>query len=68
MDKLTETRVTYNKRIVEELTRFLEAHPGLRFMQALDILNLVGDDDRFYEEPYDTYEYIMDALRDLEGK
>lgn len=44
-------RSKYNLEILEEVKKFLEKQPDMRFIQALWALNIVGKEDRFYEEP-----------------
>lgn len=57
----TKDRAKYNKECLEHLSRYLEAHPELRFIQALWALNIVDREDRFYEEPWVTVEKIKKA-------
>lgn len=54
----TENRAKYNKECLEHLTKYIEAHPELRFIQALWALNIVDREDRFHEEPSVTLEKI----------
>ena len=58
-----EDRALLNKKCLEKLSDFLEAHPKFRFIQALWALNIVDNEDRFYEEPYETLEKIEKAER-----
>lgn len=44
-------RSKYNLEILEEVKKFLEKQPDMRFIQALWALNIVDKEDRFYEEP-----------------
>lgn len=60
-----------NKKLLEILEEYLEAHPDIRFIQALWNLNIIDQQtidacgfvssfivDRFYEEPEDTLKRI----------
>ena len=58
---IIEERAKYNKECLEHLAEYLEAHPELRFIQALWGLNIVDREDRFYEEPNVTLEKIKKA-------
>ena len=54
-----------NLEILEELKKFLEKHPDMRFIQALWALNIVDKEDRFYEEPEITLKKITEAKKQL---
>ena len=56
------TRQCYNIKILSELLNIVTNHPELRFQQILinqHLLtykkNSIDIEDRFYEEPWDTY-------------
>ena len=56
-----EDRAKYNQECLTLLAQYLEAHPELRFIQALWALIIVDREDRFYEEPSVTLEKIKKA-------
>ena len=56
-------RNKYNTECMNKLLKFLEENPDLRFIQALWALNIISNEDRFYEEPDVTLEKIQEALK-----
>ena len=58
----------HNLEILEEVKKFLEKYPDMRFIQALWALNIVDKEDRFYEEPEITLEKIEEAKKELRAK
>ncbi len=56
-------RKEYNIECLKELTDFIKVHPELRFIQALWALNIVDNEDRFYEESSVTLEKIRGAYK-----
>jgi len=63
MKELMQDRIVYNQKILEAIQKVLKEHPYLRFTQLLSILKL--DEDRFYEEPKETYHKIMETIKSL---
>lgn len=59
-------RSKYNLEILEEVKKFLEKQPDMRFIQALWALNIVDKEDRFYEEPQVTLEKVKSALEKIQ--
>ena len=59
-----EHRQENNLAIVEELKKYFETHPHIRFIQGLWGLNIITRDsnnriiDRFYEEPGVTLKVV----------
>lgn len=58
-----DDRVVYNQKIMDEIQKILDTHRYLRFTQLLSILKL--NEDRFYEEPRETYHKIMEIIKSL---
>ena len=58
-----DDRVVYNQKIIDEIQKILDTHRYLRFTQLLSILKL--NEDRFYEEPRETYHRIMETIKSL---
>lgn len=54
-------RQKYNLQILEEMKKFLEKQPDMRFIQALWALNIVDKEDRFYEEPEITLAKVKES-------
>jgi len=54
-------RSKYNLEILEEVKKFLEKQPDIRFIQALWALNIVDKEDRFYEEPEITLAKVKES-------
>lgn len=54
-------RQKYNLEILEEVKKFLEKQPDMRFIQALWALNIVDKEDRFYEEPEITLAKVKES-------
>lgn len=52
-----EERYTYNKAIIDKLSKIVDEHPYLRFGQILVVSNILTQEDEgwvvdpFYEEP-----------------
>lgn len=61
--QMMEERTIYNQKIIDAIQKVLNTHPYLRFTQLLTILKL--DEDRFYEEPKETYCKIMEIIKSL---
>jgi hypothetical protein len=61
--QIMDERVIYNQKIINAIQKVLDTHPYLRFTQLLSILKL--DEDRFYEEPKETYHKIMETIKSL---
>ena len=47
-----------NMEIIAELTKFINKYPELRFNQILWILDIVSNEDRFYEPSNITLEKV----------
>lgn len=54
-------RKKYNLEILEEVNHFLIQNPDMRFIQALWALNIVDEEDRFYEEPEITLAKVKES-------
>lgn len=54
-----------NALILHKLKTMLNNNPQIRFIQALWILGIVDDKDRFYEEPEITYKRIINNLNSI---
>jgi hypothetical protein len=61
--QIMDDRVVYNQKIMDEIQKILDTHRYLRFTQLLSILKL--NEDRFYEEPRETYHKIMEIIKSL---
>lgn len=61
--QIMDDRVVYNQKIIDEIQKILDTHRYLRFTQLLSILKL--NEDRFYEEPRETYHRIMETIKSL---
>jgi hypothetical protein len=61
--QIMDDRVVYNQKIIDEIQKILDTHRYLRFTQLLSILKL--NEDRFYEEPRETYHKIMEIIKSL---
>lgn len=55
-------RLTYNLEILKIIEQFLLNNPDLRFMQALNVLDLLSThgESRFYEESSKTLERLKE--------
>lgn len=59
-----EERYTYNKAIIDKLSKIVDEHPYLRFGQILVASNILTQEDEgwvvdpFYEEPEDMWNRI----------
>lgn len=60
------TRLEANLKIVYYLEEFFKQNPDMRFQQALYGLNIITNEDKFYEESVDTYERLLDTSESLE--
>mgnify|MGYP006962935482 CR=1 FL=1 len=58
-------RTYYNAMILHKLKVMLNKNPDMRFIQALWILGIADDKDRFYEEPEITYKRIINNLNSI---
>lgn len=56
-------RQEYNQIIFNELRNYLSEHSDIRFIQALYNLNIVDNEDRFYEESQITLERMGNILK-----
>jgi hypothetical protein len=63
---MTFKRENYNVQILEELREYLLKNPSIRFCQALYNLNIVGKEDRFYEESSKTLSRVRLVVEDDE--
>ena len=62
--KKDKKRETYNKKIIQEITKYLEKYPYMRFGQALYALRILipQEEDIFYEEPDITHERMRKEI------
>jgi len=51
-------RQKYNRELLKIISKEVEAHPELRFIQLLWDLGIVSAEDRFYEESDETLSRI----------
>lgn len=58
-------RNTSNSVLDNIVSLHSRAHPQLRYIQNLWALNIIDNEDRFYEEPYDTLRRILPKVVDL---
>ena len=56
-NRLWET--VFNVTILEE---YITKYPNFRFIQLLWLLDIVNNDDRFYEESEETLEIVLKKL------
>ena len=69
-----EDRQVYNLKIVKKLEEYIEKNPQMRFIQALWALGIITRDgnlnieDKFYEEPDETYKKVMKELNYAKNK
>ena len=64
-----EDRQYYNFKILDELEDLLVKEPEIRFIQALWALNIINSEnssieDRFYEEPNDTWKKVKKKIEE----
>lgn len=52
---MANERYKYNKKLLDIISRAIEKYTDLRFIQLLWKLNIVNNEDRFYEESKETY-------------
>lgn len=63
MKQKIQTRQVYNREIAKIVSHFIEEYPDLRYCQILSMLGISENgEDRFNEEPYDTYEKVCSRL------
>ena len=60
--ELTEDRKAANRLLVDGLRRYFEQNADMRFIQGLWDLQIVSDEDKFYEEPVVTLEKLNHFL------
>ena len=64
-NRINHSRLIINRLIINEISKFIEKYPDLRFCQALDDLNIVQTGDYFYTESEETYKSITQKLESL---
>lgn len=62
-DKI-KVRHEYNDKILSALKKYIDRNRDIRLIQALQNLGVIDADgtDRFYEEPYDTYQLMLEKI------
>lgn len=60
-----ELRPKCNFILMNVMQLALHTYKDLRFLQLFYSMNIIDEDDRFFEEPYDTIVRILPTITDL---
>ena len=61
-EKALKNRQESNKKLLTILEEYITKYPNFRFIQLLWLLDIVNNDDRFYEESEETLEIVLKKL------
>ena len=61
-EKAVKNRQESNKKLLTLLEEYISKYPNFRFIQLLWLLDIVNDDDRFYEESEETLKIVLKKL------
>ena len=61
-EEIIKNRQKSNKKLLTILEEYITKYPNFRFIQLLWLLDIVNNDDRFYEESVETLEIVLKKL------
>ena len=60
--EIIQSRERCNATIANYVALYMLMHPELRYIQLLWATKIVDNEDRFYEEPYDTIVRVLQTI------